>query len=82
MNVQWVYDHGYELGGIRLGDGTTQGRWRFKLERIDERLEKSGNPPVSRSPTLEVVRRKRQRSLGNGVELLPVRGRGRRHHDS
>ena len=81
VNVQWVYDHGYELGGIRLGDGTRQGRWRFKLDRIDERLEKSSSH-TSESPTPSVVRRQRQRSLGAGVELLPVKGCGGGLRDS
>jgi len=76
VNVQWVYDHGYELGGIRLGDGTTQGRWRFKLERIDEQLEKSSAHTASESPTPRVVRRRRPRSAGVGVELLPVKNGG------
>jgi len=29
VNLQWVYDHGHELGGIRLGAETKQGHWRF-----------------------------------------------------
>jgi hypothetical protein len=82
VNVQWVYDHGYELGGIRLGDGTTQGRWRFKLERIDEQLEKSSANTASESPTRRVVRRQRPRSPGVGVELLPVKNGGGGVHDS
>lgn len=82
VNVQWVYDHGYELGGIRLGDGTTQGRWRFKLERIDELLEKSSANSSRQSPKPSVVRRQRRRSAGIGVELLPVKSSGGVVHDS
>jgi hypothetical protein len=82
VNVQWVYDHGYELGGIRLGDATRQGRWRFKLERIDELLEKSSGKSASESPTPRVVRRQRRRPAGGGVELLPVKNGGGGVYDS
>ena len=82
VNVQWVYDHGYELGGVRLGDGTTQGRWRFKLERVDELLERSvrsSAPPASETRRQRAAGRKvrgRRRALrGSGIELLPVRDR-------
>ena len=80
VNVQWVYDHGYELGGVRLGDETTQGRWRFRLDRVDELLQastrSSDEPPATQQlGSVERSRRRAQLGLAEGVDLLPVKGR-------
>jgi hypothetical protein len=80
VDVDWVYEHADELGGIRLGDGP-KARRRFRLATVDERLEATASCPRGRTLGGAATagaepRRRRRRSADNGhsAPLLPVRG--------
>jgi hypothetical protein len=73
----YVYEHGEQLGAIRLGAGP-RARLRFDPDLALERLTActtGRESEVAASSMVEPTapRRRRQR-LGSGVELLPVRG--------
>jgi len=77
----WVYAHADELGAIRLGDSGDgrRPRLRFDLAVVADRLtardagERSQPAVVPAQP--QVSPRRRARSLGTDVDLLPIRGR-------
>lgn len=77
----WVYAHADELGAIRLGacgDGRRP-RLRFDLAVVADRLtardtSERSQPAVLPAQT-QVSARRRARSLGTSVDLLPIRGR-------
>lgn len=68
----FVYEHGDELGAIRLGNGR-RARLRFNLEQAVTCYagRKSDAPRLARKARSRTSRR---RSLGTTVELLPIRG--------
>ena len=76
VEPSYVYEHAHELGARRLGDGP-KARLRFSLAEIDERLTACSDGRESTAPepaSLSRSRRRRGRSLGTTVELLPIRG--------
>jgi hypothetical protein len=79
--VGWVYEHADELGARRLGSGP-KARLRFSLVEVDSRLTVCPDGRRSSERDSLVVEPKAQRrrssSLGSGVDLLPIRGRGGR----
>jgi hypothetical protein len=79
-----VREHAADLGGVRIGDGARP-RWRFDADlaltawtaRYTSESSHESKSPVS----VGVRRRARRTSMGNGVALLPVRGRSSRGGD-
>jgi hypothetical protein len=72
----YVYEHAAELGVRRLGEGP-KARLRFSLVEVDERLSACSvvrGSIVPESSAGAAIRRRRRRSLGTGVDLLPIRG--------
>jgi len=79
VDVDWVYAHADELGGIRLGDGP-KARRRFKLATVDAALEATaschrGRTPEAASSGGAEPKPRRRRAAGSGrvPNLLPVR---------
>lgn len=71
----WVYDHKEELGVVYLGTGPRP-RLGFHPERIAAYLTDLADCSEG-SRSLTPSRRTRQRSSnGQGVDLLPIRGKG------
>ena len=73
----FVYDHAYELGGRRLGNGP-RGRLRFDLDEARKgwtahSISKESEAQTPPAPAAKPARRRRRRS-GSGLELLPIRG--------
>ena len=73
----FVYDHAYELGGRRIGNGP-RGRLRFDLEEARQgwtghSINKESQLPKPPTSTGNARRRRRRRS-GSDLELLPIRG--------
>ena len=81
VDDEWVTTHGYELGGVRLGDGPKP-PWRFPpLHEVDELLRgasvcsadrgsESGEPRSAAA----VAPKSRGRVSGTRTSLLPIRG--------
>jgi hypothetical protein len=73
----FVYDHAYELGGRRIGNGP-RGRLRFDLEEARKGWTGHSIKKESESPKPTVTTgspgRRRRRQSGSGLELLPIRG--------
>jgi hypothetical protein len=75
VSRSWVYENARRLGAVRLGDGPKP-RLRFDPERVKAALAAEPEPPARADvPANRPSRRRREPA--NGVELLPVRGRGR-----
>jgi hypothetical protein len=78
LNVErdYVYEHAAELGARRLGDGP-RARLRFRLEDVEAAIpcEASRGSRVAETRTAAPkATRRRQRRLGTGAPLLPIRG--------
>jgi hypothetical protein len=72
----WVYAHRAELGAIQLGCGSRP-RLRFDVDMARELLapSTSNETQTPQSPVVAAGSpRRRRRRMGNGVELLPIRG--------
>jgi hypothetical protein len=72
----YVYAHQVELGAMRLGSGP-KARLRFDLEDVKRRISCEGSRESTRpdAASQAVPSRRRRRSLGTTVPLLPIRGR-------
>jgi predicted DNA-binding transcriptional regulator AlpA len=70
----WVYEHAGELGAVRLGG--PQGRLRFDLATVDERLARQ---PMDATPgtARRAPRRPRPRAGKQPAPLLPYRAEPR-----
>lgn len=74
---EWVYDNASTLGARRLGNGP-KARLRFRLSLVDASLTVcTAGRTSDLAPVAQVHRSRRRtsRSMGTGVELLPIRGR-------
>jgi hypothetical protein len=71
----YVYTHAEELGALRLGSGP-RARLRFDLDEVRRRIScevgRESEPPDTASQAAS--RRRRPRSMGTNVELVPIRG--------
>lgn len=74
---EWVYRHAEELGAVRLGDGERP-RLGFEPAKVVSYLdtcESSRRTGSSSNPVATPTKRTDQRaSIGQGVDLLPIRG--------
>jgi hypothetical protein len=68
----YVYEHGTELGAIRLGHGPRP-RLRFDPALVSERLAASSSA-AKPEPRRGKTRRHQSRIHGRDRELLPIRG--------
>jgi hypothetical protein len=75
VEPSYVYEHADELGAMRLGSGP-KARLRFDLEDVKRRIScEAGRESVRPDAASQAVsRRRRRRSLGTTVPLLPIRG--------
>jgi hypothetical protein len=75
VEASYVYSHADELGAMRLGGGP-KARLRFDLDEVKRRIScEGGREPTRRDAASQAVsRRRRRRSLGTSVPLLPIRG--------
>jgi hypothetical protein len=77
VSRDYVYAHASELGGERIGDGP-RGRLRFDLDRALAAwtaCSGSKESQVQKSPaSAGVTERRRSRSKGSSINLLPIRG--------
>jgi hypothetical protein len=76
----FVYEHADELGAVRLGDGRKP-RVRFDPETVSTALRacstgRRSHAAEKREPEPN-ARSQSRRSMGTGVELLPIRGADR-----
>jgi hypothetical protein len=72
----YVYDHAVEFGGVKLGEGP-RARLRFRLEDVDRAVScftGRGSDEAESGVVKPKATRRRRRSLGTSVELLPIRG--------
>jgi hypothetical protein len=73
----FVYDHAYELGGRRIGNGP-RGRLRFDLDEARKGWSGHSINKESQAPKQSVTsgnpRRSRRRRSGSSLDLLPIRG--------
>ena len=74
---EWVYRHATKLGAVRLGDGERP-RLGFEPVKVADYLdacESSRRTGSSSNPVATPTKRTDQRaSIGQGVDLLPIRG--------
>ena len=74
-SVDFVYRHGDELGVRRVGGGPRP-RLLFDLAELDRRLDSCSGSRESEAlqpARVQGIARRRRRSSGSGVDLLPVR---------
>ena len=77
VETSYVYGRAAELGACRLGSGP-KARLRFSLEGVDRAVSCSAgreSTPTESGVVERRATRQRQRRLGTGVDLLPIRGR-------
>jgi hypothetical protein len=75
VEPSFIYSHAAELGAMRLGTGP-RARLRFDLEDVKRRIScQTGRESVEPDAASQAAsRRRRRRSMGTNVPLLPIRG--------